>query len=301
MNDHPMFKKANQQEWIAKANADLKGKIEAESLRYEVEEGFSFSPFLTHNEVIQMPSMNGPKTMAGIQIMYENTKEANIKAKDMLNNGAEVIAFDVNKNTNFSELLDGIFLEMITLILYTYDEASVKPIMNDYLLQNYINKKTNVIIVSPENSLYLDVKTNFKERIIKVQNYIEKELKAYLIIVDLKRDFLAQISEMRAVRRLSEMKNRQVFIVALTTKDVFENAEVHPLIITNYLLMSAYLGMCNVAFGIPYDKDRELARLSLNIHNVLKEESGFNFVADPTAGAYVIEKITQELLDYCKN
>lgn len=296
-----MFKKSNQQEWIAKANADLKGKVEAENLRYSIEDGLSISPFLTHNEVDQKTSIDGPKTMAGIQITFENTKEANIKAKEMLNNAAEVLAFDVSKNTNFSELLDGIFIDMITLILYTYDEASVRSLVSEYLSNKYANKKTNVIIVSPENTVYLGVNTSFKERINNVRNYVAKELNDYLIIVDLKKDFLVQISELRAIRRLSDMKNRKVFIVAMTTKDAFENTDIHPLIITNYLLMSAYLGMCDAAFGIPYDNDRELARLSLNIHNVLKEESAFNFVTDPTAGAYVIEKITQELLDSCKN
>ena len=40
------FKKVSREEWIAKANADLKGKINAEEVMYKVEEGISLSPFL---------------------------------------------------------------------------------------------------------------------------------------------------------------------------------------------------------------------------------------------------------------
>ncbi len=297
MSTHQMFKKINQEEWIANANVDLKGKAQAENIKYDIEEGLSFSPFITHHEVKQNQSISGPKTLAGVTIKAKNEKSANQKAKEMLRNAAQVMIFDVSEETNFDQLFDGIFLDMITIILLTENALRIRTMVDQYISANYQNKKTDIRIADHTNALQLSANLSFAERMAKTNAFVDNKKDGQIIFAELKRDFLSQISELRAIRMLSLFKNSNIFIAAITNDDAYNNTEIHPMIITNYLLMSAYLGMSDAAFGIPYGEDGESARLSLNIHNVLKEESGFDFVTDPTAGAYVIEKITQELFN----
>jgi hypothetical protein len=297
MSTHQMFKKINQEEWIVNANADLKGKVQAENIKYDIEEGLSFSPFITHHEVLQNQSISGPKTLAGVTIKAENEKIANQKAKEMLRNAAQVLTFDVSEETNFDQLFEGIFLDMITILLLAEDALRIRAIIDKYISANYQNIKTDVRIADQNNALQLSADLSFVERMAKTKAFIADKKDDQIIFVELKRDFLTQISELRAIRMLSLSQNSTIFIAAIANEDAYNNTEVHPMIIINYLLMSAYLGMSDAAFGIPYGDDGESARLSLNIHNVLKEESGFGFVTDPTAGAYIIEKITQQLFN----
>jgi hypothetical protein len=298
MGIHPMFKKVSQAEWLAKANVDLKGKTQAENLKYEVEGGISISPFLTQKDVHQRPSIKGPQTLAGIEIIAKTDKIANQKSKEMLNYGAQVLAFRVSGDTDLDQLFDGIFLDMITVILYIDLAENIRSKVQQYLNSKYQQTQTDVRISDEKNTFYLKEDLSFRQRIIAAGNFMDQKNDDLYMIVELKKDFLAQISELRALRTLIHSQNKKVFIASVTNED--GNTDVHPLIVNNYLLMSAYLGMSDVAFGVPYGEDHELARLSLNIHNVLKEESSFNFVTDPTAGAYIIEKITTELLDISK-
>ena len=64
--------------------------------------------------------------------------------------------------------------------------------------------------------------------------------------------------------------------------------------------MSSYLGMSDFSFGIPYDEDEEAARLCLNIQHIFNEESYLGDVSDPVAGSYIIEKLTEQMLDLLK-
>ena len=66
--------------------------------------------------------------------------------------------------------------------------------------------------------------------------------------------------------------------------------------------MSAILGGCNALTISPYDEHFESPtpfskRISRNISNILKEESFFDKVADPAAGSYYIENITDKIIE----
>ncbi|MCK5468653.1 MAG: methylmalonyl-CoA mutase, partial [Cyclobacteriaceae bacterium] len=65
--------------------------------------------------------------------------------------------------------------------------------------------------------------------------------------------------------------------------------------------MSAVIGGCNALTIVPYNENFELPtelskRISRNVSNILKEESYFDKIVDPSAGSYYIENITDELV-----
>lgn len=65
--------------------------------------------------------------------------------------------------------------------------------------------------------------------------------------------------------------------------------------------MSAVIGGCNALTVAPYNESFEPStelskRISRNVSNVLKEESYFDKIVDPSAGSYYIENITDELV-----
>jgi len=65
--------------------------------------------------------------------------------------------------------------------------------------------------------------------------------------------------------------------------------------------MSAILGGCNAITIAPYNENFEAPtelskRISRNVSNMLKEESYFDKIIDPSAGSYYIENITDEIV-----
>lgn len=67
--------------------------------------------------------------------------------------------------------------------------------------------------------------------------------------------------------------------------------------------MSAIIGGVNSIFISPYDSNYKMPnnssnRISLNISNLLKEESYFDIVVDPVSGSYFLENLSKELIKY---
>lgn len=65
--------------------------------------------------------------------------------------------------------------------------------------------------------------------------------------------------------------------------------------------MSAVIGGCNALTIVPYNENYETPtaqskRISRNVSNILKEESYFDKIVDPSAGSYYIENITDDLV-----
>jgi len=307
------FDTQTREEWIAKANLDLKGKKDANDFLYFVEDGLQVSAFQTHDSVPTSYAIDGPSTISGVII--GDTKEANKIARKLLENGAQALGFDVDASTHFEDLFDGIYLDMINAYLVSSKDDIDQNKLSEYISNSYADK--NVVIILDRHYTNdgfkwvagtLDHTATFKDRLSQTLKILQKvvENRSYqgaVLKLSLKKDFLAQIAELRAIRviwsKILEEKNISFTpLTIISTLDILndQNDEIHPLIQANYLLMSAYMGMSDIAFGLPYSTDPELPRLSLNIQHIFKEESLLDRVMDPTRGSYIIESLTDQMV-----
>ncbi len=307
------FDTLTREAWIAKANLDLKGKKDANGLVYNVEEGLQISAFQTSDPSHVYAPIVGPQTKSGV--MISSSPESNGIAKKLLENGVEALSFVIEKDTDFDILFEGIYLDMITVVLVcTNDDIDLSE-LDAYLSKNYADKNVDIILKNNKNQIKhksivvtLDHNDSFKTRIANASSTIKKVVssgnyKNSVIDVSLKRDLLAQIAELRAIRmiwsQILESQNMPFTPLSIITNTdiLLGNVDdVHPLIQVNYLLMSAYFGMSDVAFGLPYADDPEMSRLCLNIHHIFREESLLDRVSDPTCGSYVVEALTRKMI-----
>ena len=306
------FEKVSRADWLKKADLDLKGPKRAEDLLFDTGDGIRCSPFLTNEDHIISSPIQRSVTKAGVAISGKG-KMANKKALKMLSYGAEALCFEITEDVEFDILFEDIYLDMISVWLNLKENSAIiRQKLNDYTNKLYKGKSTSLFLVTnSENineSIRLTYEQSFVERFTKLKKYFSDNssllsFTTYVIVVDLKKDFLGQIAELRAIRKLSDQlkdlrsgSGSEVILIGVIHPDVFNGSEIHPLIATNYLILSSYLGMCDFCFGLPFDEDEESARLSLNIQHIFKEESRIGFVTDPTAGSYIIEKLTGEFL-----
>lgn len=124
-------------------------------------------------------------------------------------------------------------------------------------------------------------------------------------------DYFMEIAKIRAARFLfsamisgfDKQKEVPVYIHSITTNwnKTLYDPNVNMLRVTTEA-MSAVLGGCNSLLVRPFDSSYNepgdfSERMARNVQIILKEESYFNKVVDPSAGSYYIESLTNALID----
>lgn len=293
------FKKTDLSEWLQKAEKDLKGKKSIEELHYQVDD-LAFSSFITESEAVKPRPIIRPSALSAVLCAEGDAQQKNKNALKALEYGVQSVAWVISDSDAPEVLFKDIFLDMIDVLCYVDNPSGslkLKPTADrDYRGQPV---KMHVIDRSDRNQyIRLDHTMTFTERILYFKKSLQERQntqQTFYTDIDLKQDFLPQIAELRALRRIWEKENQssELVISAYIPLDYFKNTEIHPLIICNYLIMSGKMGMADYVMSLPFGENDELARLSLNIQHILDEESRFSEVADPTAGSYIIEQMTE--------
>jgi hypothetical protein len=304
MLDWNAFSKMNTDAWLEKANQDSKGKYVAEDFVYNVEDDFLVSPFTEYSADNYSENLFNTRTKSGICIPQTDTKSANAAAIRYLESGVESLIFYVDVDTDYADLFKDIFLEYISIVLLTKDDVNVCRQHLKVYVDQYISGSSWDIILVKDDQRVLKDSLSFKSRLELLTHWLKEKSThdPVVVFVEPKADFIAQIAELRAMRILGHKNNlspNELRIIA-TTGLQQENGEIHPLIIENYKLMSAYLGMSDIVAITPGD-DQEMTRLMLNMTYIFKEESKLTAVLDPVAGSYIIENLTAQMIGSTKS
>lgn len=294
------FSKMDTDAWMEKANQDSKGKYVAEDFVYNVENDFFISPFTDFQGDNYPDTLFNTRTKSGIFITSMDSKTANTTAIHYLGTGVESLLFHVDTETDYSILLKDIFLEYVTIFLLPKaDNHICLKHLDAYIEQNLTNNSGNIIFVEDDQKI-LKAEQSFRYRLTLFVQWIKNIPKGstFTLFVEPKSDFLAQIAELRALRILWHDHNFPLhdLKIIVTSTPHQSNSDIHPLIIENYKLMSAYLGMSDLV-AIRMEDDLEMTRLLLNMTYIFKEESRLNAVLDPVAGSYIIENLTAQMVE----
>lgn len=122
-------------------------------------------------------------------------------------------------------------------------------------------------------------------------------------------DFVTQIAKMKALRILWYQVTQAYGLTSYSPEHLHIHAEVRAAINESYQphgnmltsttgAMAAIIGGCNSLTVIPENENSPMMRrIARNVSNILREESHFDKVADPLAGAYVVETLTQQICE----
>lgn len=163
-----------------------------------------------------------------------------------------------------------------------------------------------------ELAFTLNVAVDYLDKLVELGLSAEKVIRNIEFSLSVGTDYFLEIAKLRALRilffkivesyGLSEYDPGDLNIHSVSsgwTKTVYD-PYVNMLRNTTEA-MSAVLGGCNSLTIAPYNETFEQSteqskRISRNVSNVLKEESYFDKIVDPSAGSYYIENITDELV-----
>lgn len=300
------FKGISADEWMQKAIADLKGKVQPDQLQSHFGGGMTLSPFLTGDLVSTRPPVGGSSARPALCKAVSDEKSDNIKILDALHNGAESLWLDCKQEVDMEKLLAGVYPEMIRTFIHAPEssvfksiEAQITAKFERYLIDGHMvltgdAVSSEVVILNQDQTL--------QERL---ECFVNKCLSAgrlgqkVLLHVDLIPDFLTQIAELRAYRQLwsgiSLNENNITIFSGISDHHVCQT-EQHAMIPVSYLIMSAQFGMSHYILDCLSNQYSEYSRLLLQAQHIFHYESGIDRVEDPFAGSYVIEKLTEMIV-----
>lgn len=343
------FPEVNSKQWKQKIQVDLKGADYNDTLIWHTNEGIDVKPFYHSDEFNVSPLPSNTTTSAfkiSQTILVDNAADANAKALDAIERGAEAIIFYLNSSEpNMTELTKSIDTEKTPVhfdvnTLSGVDlnsiptKAAVDIIGNLARSGNWFSNLKNdhellEALVTKNNSLSIDLSLyqNAGATIVQQLAYSLSHLNEYLnhfdsrlnaeqksnlnIIfkVSVGTNYFFEIAKIRALRALyntiAEAYNINPICVIHATPTK-RNKTLYDyntnMLRTTTESMSAVLGgadwISNQAYDAIYHDPNEFGeRISRNQLLILKNESYFDKVDNPTDGSYYIESLTSQLSD----
>lgn len=364
------FAPVSREQWKTKAIEDLKGADFDKRLVWKTDEGFPIQPFYTEEDLQANPLLrnqyklfSAPKRQWTnyVEIDATNAAEANARALEMKNFGANGFLFQLKEGTQpkFPVLLKGLQPETDEIAFKTpHPDPSLVSSYFDYLKEKQI-KLANIkgfysadvletwittgtapdfkalaevlksTAIAPnfkglaiKSHAFLNAGSNATQELAfllsKLTDYIDKlgesGLRTSEIIAELMLhtaiggDYFTEAAKLRALRILlgSVLKlydGDASAVRILSSNATWSKSAFDPnvnMLRNTTEAMSALIGGCDALLIYPHDSSfKEVTpfsqRIALNIANILKEESYFDKVADPAAGSYYLENLTQLL------
>jgi methylmalonyl-CoA mutase len=333
MIKNQIFAEFNQQskdDWLAKAQADLKGKpVESLSSNWY---GLNIEPYYTREDFTPIDSAV-PLTTKNegwinyVTITVESDKQANNLAKEALMLGATGVVFNIINSTNYSELLAGIELEHCAIAFAgdtdtekLYDFIDSLPgkhnlsgfIDNQIATDKMISANFFPTIIGSENQDEIQELQGILKNMYHLLHNVD-DTKAEITIsniayrVQMSTNYFFSIAKIRALRLLLNKFYRAYkielapgYFHILACSHAWHNKDFEPhenMLKATSSAMAAIIGGCNALNITPGDDDEQEIMVARNISSLLEFEAYLSKVADPAAGSYFLEQLTNDIVN----
>ena len=267
-----------------------------------------FDPIYFQNNRKNITHNKGGEWAITHKIKIKNSLTANSEALKILNLGVNSITFINPDNSDLNTLLKNIQIDIIRInfekvfdvdkFITMFHKFCVKNEINSNNLKGFINCKS---LTKDKYYKYKKILPNFQFLKIKTTSFKKKSIQKYidfkniLFVHNINKNMIEEISFLRSFRiNIEQSKNISPFIEAIINT---RNSNYHKLIETCSKSITAILGGCDSI--IVNSKIRDTLKIQQQL--ILKYESNLNKVSDSLHGSYLIEEMTNSLLDSKKN
>ena len=167
------------------------------------------------------------------------------------------------------------------------------------------------IMIDPHEDVIQELAQALKKAVILVNTSLEKNINASILLdqisfsISVGTDFFLEIAKLKTLRNLwNQVRGayaitsyKPLHIHVISTVWINEAFQPHGnLIKSTTSSMAAIAGGCDSLTVEPEDASNEtMNRIARNVSSILRDESHFSKVADPTAGSYYIDSLTEQL------
>ncbi|MEY2671558.1 MAG: hypothetical protein RLZZ577_1874 [Bacteroidota bacterium] len=321
------FAPVSAKEWKQKIQFELKGADYNETLIWNSPEDIKVKPFYDKEDIKEVLSVATKATDFNIcqTIFVQDVDKSIARALDSLNRGAESIAFTIeDESTDVIKLLEKLPLNN-TPIFFDFNGHLAKEGNwfttnekdNFETLNQLVQKDNSLSLFSVNGSLYQNAGATIVQQIAytlahanEYFNRIELNSPQTIVLeIAVGTNYFFEIAKLRAIRLLFDTIAReynQNWNCHLLVRPTKRNKTLYDynvnMLRTTTECMSAILGGADTIANLPYDalyhKDNEFGdRIARNQLLILKNESYFDKVNNPSDGSYYIESLTHQLAD----
>jgi methylmalonyl-CoA mutase len=295
------FPAASAEDWKNKIIKDLKGES-FDKLIWHTKEGIEVLPFYTKesvkNKVLYIPEKSIQGWQIAERVVVEEPAKANAAALNALQNGAQVMVFDLQHQS--------IVAETIQLLVKDIQTEIAPVFFENYQAENRTLLNTLLPGACPAAIRVPQLDTLTEELVYALHQTVhcsEHEVQVHFLIGQ---NYFFEIARLRAFRWLwkqvtaLQQRTGNLTILCETSKEHFEVEDENSNILRNTTAaMSAILGSCDMLLVNSHDALKsETAfgkRIARNVQHILHFESYFNELQDAAKGSYYIEYLTYEL------
>lgn len=318
--------------WLSQIEKDLKGKP-LSSLDWAVEPGILMKPFYTREDLGTPPPPlphreSGNPWRICERIANPDAQQANAQALDALTNGANMLWIDLPEGSGaeyLAELLRDVQLPYIFTVFWGENPAEIAaqlPAQNAPFEAAFLGKKnTSGFWGENRRNIFFDGRKNAdllpSQQLAAVFSAAKKDFAQSiaegngatftaqtLVALPVGDHYLVEIGKLRAFKhlwlRLLELEGLPPALPHLHVETTNTHEDPHAnMIAAATQALSAAVAGADSLWVMPANggSDAFHRRIARNVQHVLQMESGLDIVADPAAGSYFLEKLTQELVE----
>lgn len=289
------FAKPTVSQWVAKINKDLKGVKNADELKYSIEDGLAISAIQAYSsQDIKPISRNRDHIVA----CYIDTRQpdCNANIKSLLNVGVNTLILDAYTDVDYSVVLNGVILDYIQIAINPMEENTEQKVLK-YLKEQGGDPNRVYTPSSNRKLIQIPFSGSVSDQLIQLLDDVDKSKgDDLLLIIDGQKDFLSEVSKIRAAHillaNLGKAVNKELKYNLLSHTKA-SNEGVHELIQSSYMGLAAIIGEADGIVSVALDP-----KFKLNVvhtYNLLTMESYLGMVSDPAAGSNLIEEMTEAI------
>ncbi|MBL7864122.1 MAG: hypothetical protein JNK10_04555 [Cyclobacteriaceae bacterium] len=329
-NQSSAFSASRLSDWESAAREELQGADPWNKLSKTIH-GLSIKPYYVRSEgtegANQLPPSEdpflGPRRWYNCpRVVVHQAESANKQALEHLQQGADGVLFDLEKDVSLDQLIEGIDWPSCSLnFLSRNDVGSISRQLSAYIRRIKqptpgalfgfagfaeesvptfrINGHVLPALPSPADC----VAQGIEGLLARLGPSWKQQAGSAAFVVQIGEDFFVEIAKVRALRLVWEKllsKNgiqSSTYVHALSMP--FSNPAYSPqgnMIKSTTAAMASILGGCDALTLEPETADDvTMSRVARNVSNILREESHFSQVADALAGSYFIEDLVKQI------
>lgn len=317
-------------DWLVKALSDLKGKS-IDSLKSNWY-GLNIEPYYTQEDLKSIKTSSPLSTKNNgwinyVRIEVESAEQANKLAHTALMLGATGIVFNLISSPDYHKLLAGIEqphcaiaftgnVDVDEYLRYSATQIQAESLVGfiDTAIPHH-NKISNnffpAVIHGKSDNELLDLEEILREIYLLLDPVTKEErgliIKNMAYQVEMRANYFFGIAKIRALRILLnrlysvyhlDTSYTDFHIIAVSAPWQANEYEPHEnMLKATTSAMAAIIGGCDSLIILPGYQDAQEELVSRNISSILEFESYLDKVADPAAGSYFIEHLTNDIVN----
>ena len=292
--DLQAFPKVNKEKWNTVATKQLKGNDPDEQLNWQTE-GIELLPYYDQSDLEGLEylgnffdEVNSFEWKLFEEIDVKKDKLANEQALESLQGGCNGVIFNLKNNVDQDVLFNDIMPDICDISIvdkegYLHNTSFTK-------LSGFIHGKEN------GNVYHVPPQVSATDSLVQIIGNLENNR---FIVRESYPDFFLEIATIRALRYLlSHLLNQTFDDVSIhTTVPLHQEKDFQ-------WFLNATAGLASILGGtnsISFSTAQGPSRISRNVGNLIREESGIVSYSDQCRGSYFVESLTHHLIEACKS